>query len=320
MATSTPASPSSSTRRRQQPPDRAGWARPARPRQAPWLRGARRRGLPRSLPVVDRSRAPHDRGPQAALSILAQATGRPAARPTVWSRRRIALCRGHGGRGPARSRVKRSGIRHGRAARRSALDRAGWPLACGERGDATTRGAAAPPERRRERRSLGPVPIANASSATASRAWHRRPRRSGTPCGPPARRVPRCDAHRNRVAGWGERRGLAEQGAASPRGEGDGWTARGWPSGGVPARQARGTTSGSSGPSGTCRAIGGHTSAGAVRRRTASANPLVFPATTADPPHARPRHRGSYALSLIGVEPDAPSGEERSEEGPIEAG
>lgn len=39
----------------------------------------------------------------------------------------------------------------------------------------------------------------------------------------------RCDAHRNRVAGWGERRGLAERGAASPRSEGGGRLARRWP-------------------------------------------------------------------------------------------
>jgi len=64
--------------------------------------------------------------------------GRPiAVRPTVRSRRRVALCWEHSGRGLARSRVERSGIPQGRTAQRSALDRVGWLPHSVKREDAT---------------------------------------------------------------------------------------------------------------------------------------------------------------------------------------
>jgi len=122
--------------------------------------------LSHPLPVVNPSAPSHDRGPQAAPPTLVWATKCPLHPPTVRSHRRVALGRKYSGRGLARSGVERSGIPPGRAARRSALDRVGWPLRWGQREDATTRGAAAPLVRRPERWGAGPVPAHDASSAT----------------------------------------------------------------------------------------------------------------------------------------------------------
>ena len=116
-------------------------------------------------------------------------------------------------------------------AARSALDRVGWPLAWREREDATTRGAAAPPERRPERWGAGPVPAHDASSATGmTRVAPPTP-----PCGRTAGSTEaagtRRDAHHPRAAGRGARRGPVERRGAGPRSAGGGRLAR------SPARQ-----------------------------------------------------------------------------------
>ncbi len=87
------------------------------PRSSGRASGAHEGQADAPLPVVNRSAPSHSRGPQAAPLIPCGRPGHPAARPTVWSHRRFALCHGHSGRGLARSRVQPPQAAHSAAAR-----------------------------------------------------------------------------------------------------------------------------------------------------------------------------------------------------------